>query len=98
MPPAVRLREGRLRFTALGNPSPVSTRKAIYAQVVDFLYERHAPEFSSLLEPIGRRKVPFAALDPDSFWGPHQVKSSQYFIETNGSTQTLRKQVDSIAS
>ena len=76
-------------FTIWGIRHPVSTRKAIYAQVVDFLYERHAPEFSSLLEPIGRRKVPFAALDPDSFWGPHQVKSSQYFIETNGSTQTL---------
>ena len=76
-------------FTLWGVRHPISMRKAIYAQVVDLLYERHAPEFSSLLEPIGRRKVPFAALDTDSFWDPHQVKSSQYFIETNGHTQTF---------
>ena len=81
-------------FTLWGVRYPVSTRKAIYAQVVDLLYERHADAFSGLLEPIGRRRVPFAALDPDEFWGPHQVGSSRYFIETHGNTQTFDRWTD----
>ena len=81
-------------FTLWGVRYPVSTRKAIYAQVVDLLYELHADAFSGLLEPIGRRRVPFAALDPDEFWGPHQVGSSRYFIETHGNTQTFDRWTD----
>ena len=81
-------------FKLWGVRYPVSTRKAIYALVVDLLYERHADAFSGLLEPIGRRRVPFAALDPDEFWGPHQVGSSRYFIETHGNTQTFDRWTD----
>ncbi len=76
-------------FTLWGVRHPVSTRKAIYAEVVDLLYERHAPEFSSLLEPIGRARIPYAMLDDENCWSPHQVKSSQYFIETDGATWSL---------
>ena len=76
-------------FTIWGVRHPVSTRKEIYAEVVDLLYERHATEFSSLLEPIGGGRVPYAALDDKDYWFPHQVKSSQYFIETQGHTWTL---------
>ena len=76
-------------FKLWGVRYPVSTRKAIYPLVVDLLYERHADAFSGLLEPIGRRRFPFAALDPDEFWSPHKVGSSRYFIETGGNTQAF---------
>ena len=76
-------------FTLWGVRHQVSTRKAIYAKVVDLLYERHAPDFDSLLQPIGRRKEPHVALDREDWWSPYQVKSSNYFIETWQSTQTL---------
>ncbi len=76
-------------FTLWGVRYPVSTRKAIYAQVVDLLYERHATDFDTLLEPIGRARRPMAALDPKSFRSPHRVHSSQYFVESFGNTQTF---------
>ena len=76
-------------FKLWGVRYPVSTRKAIYPQVVDLLYERHAAAFSGLLEPIGRLSEPFATLDPDYFYDRHQVGSSRYFIETHGHTQSF---------
>ncbi len=83
-------------FRLWGVRYPVSTRKEIYAQVVDLLYEWHADAFSSLLEPIGRAREACATLDPDDCDSPHRVKSSRYFIDSQGHTWTLFRQAESL--
>ena len=83
-------------FTLWGVRHPVTTRKAIFAQVVDLLYEWHATEFDSLLEPIGRASEAYVTLDPDEWLFPRRVKSSRYFIPAKGHTWQLFKWTETI--
>lgn len=74
-------------FSLWGERYAVSTQKGAYARLVDRLYERHADDFDRVLELGG--ETPYVALDPETFWGHHQVQSSRYYLDTGTHTHTL---------